>query len=204
MKVLAFTDPHCDMSAAEAIIALAGREKPDAVLCSGDVSYFGRGYERFLSRLSAIGKIYWVPGNHDDGMADLISAEFPHMVDVSERPAIVSGVVLFGVPGSRPFWPDRDFDDHTLNGVLGRWSESSNGKPPILLSHFPPRGCPLDGTAARSPDAGGSQLVREFIDLVHPRLTVSGHYHSEFGGRCKVGRTVVVNPGPAGSVYEVP
>lgn len=204
MRILAFTDPHCDLSAAESIITLATLSKPAAVVCSGDISLFGRHYEAFLRKLSVLKTIYWVPGNHDDGMADLICAEFPFMVDVSSAPTVVSGYVLFGVPGSREYWPDKDFDDSTLNGVLGRWSNVVNGRPVILLSHFPPRGCSVDGTAARTPDAGGSQLVRELVDLTHPRLVVSGHYHSEFGGRSKIGRSQIINPGPNGMIYEVP
>ena len=204
MKVLAFTDAHCDMASAEAIIALVREENPAVILCSGDVSYFGRGYERFLERLSVLGKIYWVPGNHDDGMADLICQEFPYMVDVSERPQDLCEFVIFGVPGSREFWPDKDFDDSSLNGILGKWSTVASGRKTVFLSHFPPRGCAIDGTAARSLDAGGSQLVREFVDMVHPALVISGHYHSEFGGRCKLGRSLIVNPGPNGTIYNTP
>ena len=204
MKILAFTDPHCDMEAAESIVSLAALHKPDAVVCSGDISIFGRHYERFLARLSVLKRVYWVPGNHDDGMADLICQEFPFMVDVSVSPASVAGYVIFGVPGSREYWPDRDFDDSTLNGVLGRWASSVGTRPAILMSHFPPRGCSIDGSSAGVPDAGGSQLVRELVDLTNPRMIVSGHYHSEFGGRGKVGRSSVVNPGPGGTVLEVP
>jgi Icc-related predicted phosphoesterase len=42
----------------------------------------------------------------------------------------------------------------------------------------------------------GSKLTRQIIDRFHPILAIGGHMH-ENQGKCRIGRTLVVNPGAA-------
>lgn len=204
MKVLAFTDPHGATEAADAVIELAKKERPDLVVCSGDISYFNQRYERMCRRLADLGcLIYWVSGNHDAGMEDLVGAEFPHMKDVSFLSIDLKNVSIGGVPGSEKFWPDTHWDDDLVSLALRTYGRLDRSKPFILLSHFPPRGASIDGRSGGSPDAGGSQTVREIIDVLQPDLVVSGHYHSDFRRECRIGKVRCVNPGAMGSVYEL-
>lgn len=204
MKVLAFTDPHGATEAADAVIALAESSRPDLVVCSGDISYFQKRYERMCRRLADLGHpIYWVSGNHDAGMEDLVGVEFPHMKDVSYLAVDLQRATVGGVPGSKQFWPAKEWDDELVTLALRTYGRIQRSKPFVFLSHFPPRGSSIDGRSGDSPDAGGSQTVREMVDSLKPDLVVSGHYHSEFRRECRLGRTRVVNPGAMGTVYDL-
>lgn len=64
----------------------------------------------------------------------------------------------------------------------------------VLVTHAPPWNTPLDytwhGTHA------GSRAVREFILQHHPQLVLCGHIH-EARGQAYLGKSLVINPGPA-------
>lgn len=71
-------------------------------------------------------------------------------------------------------------------------------KPVIFLSHNVPFKTTLDEiTSKESPRYGyhyGSLIAREMIDEYHPLVCIGGHMHEHFG-KCKVGKTTVVNAG---------
>jgi Icc-related predicted phosphoesterase len=204
VKVLAFTDPHGGTEAADAVISLAKSVRPDVVVCSGDISYFQMRYERMCRRLADLGcPVYWVSGNHDAGIEDLVGVEFPHMKDVSFLVADLQRATIGGVPGSEKFWPSKEWDDELVTLAIRTYGRVPRSKPFVFLSHFPPRGSSIDGHSGGSPDAGGSQTVREMVDALQPDLVISGHYHSDFRRECRIGKVRCVNPGAMGSVYEV-
>jgi Icc-related predicted phosphoesterase len=63
----------------------------------------------------------------------------------------------------------------------------------ILVSHQPP----YDTSADLLPGGlhVGSHALRTFIDEMQPAACLTGHIH-EAASRSRVGRTVVLNPGP--------
>lgn len=73
-------------------------------------------------------------------------------------------------------------------------------KPDIILSHYTPYKC-LDKLKTNGLQLNGSHMgVKMFnrvIERYKPILFVCGHMH-ENQGKCKLGKTIVVNPGPAG------
>lgn len=75
------------------------------------------------------------------------------------------------------------------------------GKVPFVF-HNMPYGCNLDKINTESPDGRklkghyGSKLTRRIIDRYQPVLAIGGHIH-ENQGKCKIGKTIVVNPGAA-------
>jgi len=66
----------------------------------------------------------------------------------------------------------------------------------MVLAHVPPHDCRLDCTGLG--DHVGSRALRRFIDEHQPDLVVCGHVH-EARGTERLGRTLVVNCGPATS-----
>jgi len=70
--------------------------------------------------------------------------------------------------------------------------DAKSTAPLVSMTHPPPLGV-LDTTYAG--DHAGSSAILEFIKEVQPALHVCGHIH-EAKGVAKVGKTVVVNPGP--------
>ena len=70
--------------------------------------------------------------------------------------------------------------------------------PVIFLTHNVPFRTKLDKiTDKNSPRVGqhfGSDIARDLIDKFQPKLSIGGHMHEHFG-KCKVGKTTVINAG---------
>ena len=66
MKLLAFTDLHCNKAALNEIKNKAINEKPDLIVCCGDLSNFTSGLNEIAKFLNSLNiKILIIPGNHE-------------------------------------------------------------------------------------------------------------------------------------------
>jgi Icc-related predicted phosphoesterase len=205
VRILAFTDPHGEKKALRSIVALAESENPDLVVCSGDVSVFGRECDTFLRDLAVLRRtVYFVPGNHETpSFAKELETFFPYLKDVSFRLLEVAGVRLSGLPGSDAFWPGANPGGGLFSKAVGVGESGDRTKPLVLLSHYPPSGTAVSGTSVITPDSGGSRLVWNIIDALRPALAVCGHYHQDFGKEDRMGTSRIVNPGPGGRILDV-
>jgi Icc-related predicted phosphoesterase len=106
-------------------------------------------------------------------------------------------VALFGVSGSPPTpmhtpyeIPESEIEQLAEKG----WNDSGNARIKVFIPHAPPSGTSLD----RLPGGRhvGSEAVRAFIERRQPDLVLCGHIH-EGRGQERIGRSVVVNCGPA-------
>lgn len=206
MRILAFTDPHGELAAARSVADLARREKPDLILCPGDLTLFESAPEGFFETLRDIGMpVYVIPGNHDspDTMSRL-HGTFPFLIDVSFRTLDVGQAIIAGVPGNDlAFWPGPTRDEAgTLDLVISLLEARDRSKPLIFLAHYPPSRTAIDGSKRFSPDAGGSRLVRRIIEAAGPALAICGHYHQNFGDEDRIGPTRLINPGPLGRILN--
>ena len=207
-RLLAFTDPHGEIEAVRAIVKLAAVEKPDLIVCSGDLTLFGHRHALFFRTLATLKQpIYFIPGNHDDQTTTAkISKEWPFMIDVSWRVVEAAGFLITGVPGNDlSFWPGRSRgEDDAVKTVQHIVHLNRSGKPLIFLAHYPPSECEeVDGSIESTPDAGGSSAVRSITEKLSPALVVSGHYHACFNQADRLGITPIVNPGPRGTIVEL-
>ncbi len=205
VRILAFTDPHGEDKALREILSLAAAGKPDLIVCSGDVSFFGRDCDTFLRDLGALGcPVYFVPGNHETpSVAKELTTFYPYLKDVTFRILEVGGVRLTGLPGTDPFWPGARPDAGLRAKAVAVGESGDRTKPLLLLTHFPPSGTAVSGTTVFTPDSGGNQLVRQVVEALRPALVVCGHYHQDFGKEAHVGKTRVVNPGPEGRIIDL-
>jgi Icc-related predicted phosphoesterase len=205
VKILCFTDTHCDGRSVRALLDRASAPAIDAILCAGDYTWFGEGAPKVMGRLAQSGKpIYHVPGNHEDGgtlqwMRENVGRSF----DVNGRWERLGGTFVCGFgglhgPGERN--DDRFAPYPELSALeTNRPQEVAEGRTPfVFLTHYPPFGA-LDGSK-NGPQ--GSVQVRRFIERVRPALVVCGHIHGWAGRSARIGKTLVVNPGPAGMVLD--
>jgi Icc-related predicted phosphoesterase len=206
VRILAFTDPHGEKKALRDILGLAASRKPDLVVCSGDVSFFGRDCDTFLRDLAALNRpVYFVPGNHETpSVAKELATFFPYLKDVTFRMLEVEGVRLTGLPATDAFWPGARPDEGLRDKAVGIGESGDRAKPLVLLTHYPPSGTAVSGTIVLTPDSGGSRLVRQVVEALRPVLVVCGHYHQDFGKEAHVGPTRIVNPGPGGRILDLP
>ena len=205
VRILAFTDPHGEKKALREILALADSGQPDLIVCSGDVSFFGKECDTFLRDLGVLRRtVYFVPGNHETpSVAKELTTFYPYLKDVSFRVVEDAGVRLSGLPGTDAFWPGARPGDGLRSKAVGVGESGDRTKPLVLLTHYPPSGTNVSGTSVITPDSGGSRLVRQIVEALRPALVVCGHYHQDFGKEAHVGATRVVNPGPGGRIFEV-
>ena len=207
-RLLAFTDPHGEIDAARAVAKLDQLEKPDLIVCSGDLTFFGHRHALFFQTLSSIGKpIYFIPGNHEDAKtAAEIAKEWPFMIDVSWRVVEEVDLLITGVPGNDlAFWPGRSKGEEDAVEIMRNIVQIQNGADRLVfLAHYPPTGCQMvDGSRNPTPDAGGSATVRKITEKIHPSLVVTGHYHSCFNCEDRLDGIRILNPGPTGKILEL-
>ena len=85
MKILAFTDTHADIEDLDKIKAKALKEKPDLLICCGDISVFGNGLNFALSFINDLKiKTLIVKGNHETAKAlESACSKFKNLINLS-------------------------------------------------------------------------------------------------------------------------
>ena len=199
MKLLLFSDLHVNRKFTSGIVEKS--ESVDIVIGAGDFANVHRGLDLMASMLSDIKKpTLVVPGNGET-FEELKSAfsqwESCHVLHGSG--VKIDGVDFYGVGGGIPVTPfgswSYDFTEEEGRELLKTCPENA-----VLISHSPPKGI-LD--LSSSGQSLGSIVVKECMDLKHPRLLVCGHIHESGGKKERVGNTLVVNAGPQGLIVDL-
>jgi uncharacterized protein len=200
MKLLLFSDLHCDIAAAQRLVE-AGRSA-DVAIGAGD---FGQVRRRVGACIEVLKDLpcptVVVPGNNES-LEELRTAcrgwDTVHVLHGNG--VTIRGVEFFGLGGGVPVTPfgswSYDFSEEEAAELLRDFPEGG-----VLVSHSPPKGClDVDGGGA----SRGSTAVRDVILAKRPALVVCGHIHA-CGGRTEMfNGTTVVNAGPKGVLVELP
>jgi len=198
MKVLVGTDFHGKESVFRAFAEKAKQEKVDIITVCGDVTHFGSLQEaqRLLSIFTGLGiPVLFVPGNCDP--LSLVKAEIKAATCIHGRNVSFGDLAFIGVGASPPTPFNTPFElaeDEIMETLIQASKNLSPAKWVVLISHSPPFGTKQDETSFGL--HVGSSSVRAFIEQTQPSVVFCGHIH-EAKGRDRIGRTLVVNPGPA-------
>ncbi len=199
MKLLLFSDLHCDAEAAQKLAAQAGAA--DLLIGAGDFANARRGLEICLPVLLATNKPFLlVPGNNESREELSNTCENYTNARVLHGEGVRFGEIEFwGIGGGVPITPfgawSYDFSEEQAQKLLQDCRPNA-----VLISHSPPHGA-LDITS-RGQNLG-SLAVRETIEQKTPRLVVCGHIHACAGQQTKIGQTVIINAGPNGVWWEL-
>ncbi|MCO8123461.1 metallophosphoesterase family protein [Stieleria sp. TO1_6] len=199
MKLLCFSDLHCDSRAATNLLGLA--KDVDLVIGAGDFANRHQGLSDTLDILSGIDKpTILVPGNGEtveelrEATRDWKSASVLHG-EGCER----LGVSFWGVGGGIPVTPfgawSYDFDEQQAEQLLAGCPKDA-----VLVVHSPPLDT-VDRDSSRR--VRGSQSIRDCVIAKHPKLVVCGHIHDDWEKQVQLGTTLVLNAGPRGVVTEI-
>ncbi len=198
MKLLAFSDLHCNLKRAERLVKMS--EKADVVIGAGDFASVHEGLEETIEVLSAIETpTVLVPGNNetDDALREA-TAGWSAATVLHGGVTTIGGVEFFGLGAGVPVTPwewSFDLSEETAAVMLTLCPQNA-----VLVLHSPPYGhC----DANRSGDRFGSHTLLRTIEERTPRLAVCGHIHESWGCKSKVGRTPIHNLGPKGTWLEV-
>jgi Icc-related predicted phosphoesterase len=198
MRLLAFSDLHCDRRRAARLVGLSA--EADAVAAVGDLASVHRGLEETIAALAPIDRpVLAVPGNNEteEDLRDAC-ARWPAATVLHGEAASVDGVELFGLGGGIPITPwDWSFDLDE-DEAAARLEACPDGA--VLLVHSPPFGhVDVSGEGRHL----GSRAVLEAIERIGPPLVLCGHIHESWGTESRIGPSRVVNLGPDGAVFEV-
>ncbi len=198
MRLLLFSDVHCDLEACRRLVKLAG--SADLVIGAGDFASHREGLEEVIGVLRTItAPTVVVPGNAESD-AELRDAceDWPAARVLHGSGCRLAGVSCFGFGGAvPPLGADWSFDatESQARGALAACPEGVD----LLVTHSPPVQC-ADRTS--SGDHIGAESVRETIERARPRLVVCGHVHDSWGTDTRLGESRVINAGPEGVWVE--
>jgi len=194
MKIIALTDIH---SRTKAITALSGELKSaDLVLLCGDITHFGHRQEMkdILKLVRDINPfLFAVSGNCDHPDAEKYLVE--EKISLNSVTREFQGITFFGLSGSLPC-PGKtpnEYAEEEYEAILESLVVPA-GNPLLMVSHQPPFGTLNDRVP--SGQHVGSKAIRSCIEKLQPLICFTGHIH-EGTGIDHIGKTTVVNPGPA-------
>ena len=199
MKLLLFSDLHCDMRAARSIVDRS--ENVDVVIGAGDFANVRRGLKEMIGVLSDIKTPSILVAGNSETHNELVAAckEWPSAVPLHGEIAEVEGFKFLGLGGAVPITP------------FGSWSfdlsEEEAAKllldvetADVFVAHSPPAGYVDRDSGGRNL---GSQTILQTIQTLKPKLFVCGHIHGSWEETAEIGECHVVNAGPKGCVVEI-
>lgn len=197
MKLFALADLHGSEAILKKMVKSTAMRGADCILVAGDVAVNDLASARGLLKLiGSLGKpAFFVPGNMDSPALASIE-EVDGVKCLHGKRARLGEFSVVGVGGGPSSFLSTPFElpESELKRLLEEaFSGLESGKF-ILLSHAPPKNTKLDKVSSGL--HVGSSSIRKFVEEREPALAVSGHIH-EARGVDKVGKTLLVNPGPA-------
>ena len=180
--------------------ALAAIGEVDALLVGGDITTAGTpdDAERAIQSWRPLApRLLAVAGNMDSAAIDERLAALG--VSVDGRGVLLGDVGVFGVSAA-PLSPLKTPYELTEGELERRIEEGfaavADARVKVFCPHAPPLGTACD--RLRDGRHVGSAAIRAFVEREQPDVVVCGHIH-EARGRDELGRSQVVNPGPAGA-----
>ena len=199
MRILAFSDLHCDLETAASLVARS--RSVDVVVGAGDYANEHHGLEPTIEALAAIeAPTILIPGNNEteDELRDAVGAAGWGATVLHGESAEIDGRTFFGLGAGIPTTPwDWSFD-LTEAEAAERLAPCPDGA--VLVVHSPPKDhCDSSSRGLHL----GSTAILAAIEASGPPLAVCGHIHESWGERSAVGPTEIANLGPRGAEFEV-
>lgn len=201
MKILSITDVHGEITFTEQMEMFI--MKSDLILLSGDITHFGnkKDAKKVIDSIKIYNRpILAVAGNCDKKGVDKYLDE--EGINIHNKTTGINGVVMAGIGFSEetswnkyPGQFSKKYFQRIANKITLEVPQKSNF---ILLSHMPPHNtkCDVIMDADGQEIHAGNTVVRDLIEKTQPVVCFCGHIHDAVGSDF-IGRTLVVNPGPA-------
>jgi len=194
LRILAVSDFHGQPSANENLLKFL-EHGYDCLLLIGDITNFGplSAAEDLMNRVKAAGvPTLAVPGNCDP--KQILEVLDKYGVNLHAKCVELNGINFVGFGGSNltPFNTPFEFQETEIQEELEKLTCAPDKKM-VLVTHAPPFDTAADLTAQGT--HVGSKSIRSFIEQRQPVVAMCAHIH-EARSTDKLGRTLVVNPGP--------
>jgi Icc-related predicted phosphoesterase len=198
MRLLLFSDIHCDHIAAQRLVDRSA--DADAMVCAGDLAVMRTGLQETVDILARARCPAVLVAGNGESVEELVAAcsgwEGGHVLHGSGQE--IDGIPFWGLGGAVPVTP---FGAWSFDMTEDQASELLADCPlrAVLVTHSPPFGH-VDMTNGAHL---GSRAVLETVAVTAPRLAVCGHIHACWEQEARVGRTRVINAGPAGVWVDI-
>jgi Icc-related predicted phosphoesterase len=198
MKLLLFSDVHCDHGAARSLVQRSS--EADVLVCAGDLAVMRNGLQEVVDILAeAACPAVLVAGNGEsDGELQQACRGWSGAHVLHGSGCKIDGVPFWGLGGGVPVTPFGSWSfDLTEDEARGLLADAPKGG--VLVTHSPPLGH-VDQAGGQHL---GSRAVLEAIERSEPALSVCGHIHACWRQESSVEKTRIVNAGPDGVWFEL-
>ena len=200
LKILIISDIHADI---ENILNLLDKVKAyefDLVICPGDLIDVNlpKGFtprdigKIIIEELKTLKKpLLVVPGNMDGEILDLLEEE---KISLHGNGVKFDEYGIYGYGGARtPFGTKLEPSEMEIeSGLKKGFAKVGDAKYKIQVTHMPPARTKVD--VLFSGAHVGSEVIRKFIEINRPILSISSHIH-EARGIDKINDTILINSG---------
>ena len=200
MKILAFVDTHTSIKALQRIGKKAKKDKPDLILCAGDISIFEHGIEYALYFLNKLKKpVLIIHGNHErEIFLRKVCKLFKNIAFIHKSHYKKNNLIVLGYGGGGFALRDSAFKktSRKFKKIIGK----NQDKKIILMLHGPPYGSKVDKIVGQH---AGNKDFTDFIKKNRIDYVICGHLHENFGKAGKIKKAIVMNPGPYGKIIRI-
>ena len=194
MDILAFADLHGNKTALEYIKRKSA--KADLIVAAGDLTLFGNHLKEILRFIEMQGKpIVMVHGNHESEK-EMSQCSTKNIHFVHNNHWEFNGVLFIGWGGGGFATTDEYFER-----IAHKYKAKMKGYDKVVfVTHQPPYGTKIDKVYGHF---AGNKSFTGFIKETQPILAISGHLHETAGKKDMIGKTLVINPGPKGTLIKL-
>jgi len=199
LRILAAGDFHGDVNLAKRLADQADKEDVDLVILNGDIV-------EDESPLGIIGpfvekkkRVFIVPGNHETiATADFL-AEMYNITNLHGYYVRYRDIGLFGCGGANVGLTQLT-DDEIFDTLKKGFEKIKDMPKKIMVTHIHPADTIMEKF---SQFVQGSKGLRKAIETFKPDLLICGHVHEAEGIEEKIGKTLVMNVGKKGKIFEI-
>lgn len=200
MKILAFTDLHLSKEHFKKLKRKVFFNRPNIIVCAGDISIFEQGLKEVLDKLSKLKeKIIMIHGNHEeDTVMKKLCEKHENIIFIHKKHYEEQGVIFLGYGGGGFSSIEKGFSKTGKN--FSKIIKKNPEKKIVFITHAPPYNTKLDIIIDES---CGNKTFRQFIEKNRVDIAISGHLHENFGKEDKINDTLILNPGPSGKIIKL-
>ncbi len=200
LRILASSDIHGDVRAAERLAQQAEKENVDLVVLCGDLTYAENSTEGIIGPFAKRKKkVLLIPGNHETVATADFLAEVYGATNLHGYSIMYKDVGLFGCGGAN-IGLHQLGEDEILDLLKKGYDRIKEAKRKIMVTHVHPSGAISESFSGFFP---GSEGVRKAIEKFRPDILLCGHVHEAEGIEEVIGRTKVLNVGKKGKIIEI-
>ncbi|MAG38453.1 hypothetical protein CMO90_00010 [Candidatus Woesearchaeota archaeon] len=195
MKILAYTDHHGSPDELKEVAEKV--KKADIIICAGDFTIFEHEVEFIMHQMNNLSKkTLLIHGNHEaEETTNLLSKHFKNIKFLHKKAYETNGYLFLGYGGGGFATIEPEFEEQSKE-----FKKLMKRKKTILITHGPPYGTKLDIMGGGHV---GNKSFTKFIKEAQPDLFICGHLHERFHTKDKIGKTILINPGPDGEIIEI-